>query len=128
MSDESLYEAVTFVSFVIFTVFLLVGALSTLTRAIRYAHAGQAWPRLLIRDLVLVGGLGLVFAMILGVRALGVGPSLAGNVPWAVFTGGIAVVSVATYCYFELFIIEKGDRDKSGEQRRPWRRRKGDPT
>lgn len=115
MNDEPLYQAVTFISFVLFTVLLFIGAISTLVRAVRYSHAGQTWPRLLVRDLLMVGGLGLVFAMILGVRALGLGGSLVGNVPWAVFTGGIAVTAVAVYCYFEIFVIERGDRDRSGE-------------
>jgi hypothetical protein len=115
VTDDTLYQTVTFIAFVLFSIAVFVGATSTLVRAIRYTHAGQAWPRLLIRDLLMVGGLGVVLALILGARALGLGAFLVGNVPWAVFTGVIAVASVAAYDFYELFIIEKGSRDKRGE-------------
>lgn len=114
MNDLTLYQTVTFATFALFTILLMVGALSTLTRAIRYTHAGQTWPRLLKRDLILVGGLGLVFGMMLGGRALGLAAILANNVPWAVLTGAIAIYSVAVYSYFELFIVEAGTRGGGG--------------
>lgn len=115
MSSADAYQTVTLWSFVIFTFLLLLGAFSTLVRAIRYLLARQRWPALLVRDLVTIGGLGVVFALILGARALEVSASLVGNVQWAALTGGLAIVSIGTYVVFELFIIEKGDRGPTGE-------------
>lgn len=116
MTDTDLSEAISLVAFVVFTVLLAIGAVSTLVRAVRYAHAGQTWPRLLIRDLILIGGLGLDFALILGVRFSGI--SLRGNVPWVVVTSLLAIVSIGTYVWFELRIIERGDRRRRRARRR----------
>lgn len=116
MTEKDAYETITLATFVVFTALLLVGAVSTLVRAIRYLHAGQPWPRLLVRDLILIGGLGMVFAMILLVRALGLSSTVVDNVPWALVTGAVAIISIGTCVFFELFVIEKGDRDETGEE------------
>lgn len=107
MVDADLSAALSLAAFVVFTALLTIGALSTLIRALRYVHAAQPWPKLLIRDLICFGGLGFDFLLILGVRFAGIGPSLAGNLAWVIITSAIAIAAVGTYVYFELFVIEQ---------------------
>jgi hypothetical protein len=95
---------------IVFLVGFAIGALTTLARVVYYSIHRIRRPRLLTRDVVVWGGLALSFAQIASVRFL---PSdvrtlfTTGNVVWALTTTIPAVVAVVTYCYFELWVIER---------------------
>jgi hypothetical protein len=108
-------------AFLIFTVALLLGAGATLARVVRYSVQGWHRPRLLTRDLFVIGGLALTVGTILAVRvarALGADVTgLATSIPWILFTTIPVVVAVVVYAWFELFVIERGLSDQPYAER-----------
>ena len=111
MNEATWVTVVNFGAFGAFCVLLLVGATSTLSRVAYYRMNGYRRPRLLGRDAILVGGFSLSFGLLLGAsiaRALGYDTStLASDIRWILITRIPAIVAVATYAYFELFVIER---------------------
>lgn len=100
-------ELISGVAFAIFAIAIVIGALSTLARTVRFWRGGQGIPPILWRDLSVIGGLGLDMGLIFAARAFNLGPYLAGNVLWTGVTGFIGVQAAVVYAYFELFVIEK---------------------
>lgn len=95
--------------FIAYTALLVVGASTTAARLVRFRRAGLPPPRLLGRDLVLVGGHAISLLFITGARVLVASNVISGNLAgqpwWWVVTSGPPLVAIATYVYFELFVI-----------------------
>lgn len=114
--DPVLTELIHTVAFLAFITLLLVGFLTTTARVAFYRVMRHALPRLLKRDIAVIGGLAASFGTILLVRALGIGPTLRENWLYAVLTDIPAISAVAVYVYFEVFVIERGkdhERDRT---------------
>jgi len=114
VENADLAKTISLVAFGAFTLLLLVGALSTLIRALRYRHALQPMPRLLVRDLIWQVALGVDFGALLVVRGLGLADEAERHVPWAILTSGLAVFAAATYAWYELRVIERPDAGSPG--------------
>lgn len=132
MTDEQLVAVVNAAALVSFFALLFVGAGSTLARVAYYRVWNFHRPRLLTRDLFLVGGFALSFGAILVVRALrAIGfdtAGLASNVWWSLGTALPALVGMAVYVYFEIWVIERGHDEMRDEMIRPPRPYDGDPS
>lgn len=118
MSD--LNDIVKLLEFWAFWVFLFVGAISTFARIGYYRAHGYRRPKLLVRDVVVIGGFALSFGLVLVARAASAAgydtSGLTDNLLWTLATGIPALAAVAVYAYFEIFIIERGvniDQDHS---------------
>lgn len=109
MTSAELVDAVHNVAFLAFWALLFIGAGSTVARVAYYRAHGFRRPRLLTRDAALVIGFALSFGLILLARALDL-QGLRDNVLWAIATDAPAITAVAVYVYYELFVIERGDR------------------
>lgn len=110
LNDPGLVAVIYLVSGIVFLGGFAIGALTTLARVLYYFLHHIQRPRLLTRDVIVWGGLALSFAQITAVRFLP--PDLRvqltqGNVVWALATTIPAVVSVCTYVYFEMWVIER---------------------
>jgi hypothetical protein len=101
-------DAVNTIILVVFTVLLFVGLGRTVYRWFEYRLAGIPVPPILTRDVISRGGLGFPFALILTARALGLGGVVSGQLWWSLLTGVPAIIGVATYTYFEFFVIRTG--------------------
>lgn len=112
MINEQAVDVIHAVAFSAFWVFLVVGALSVSARVAFYRARGYVRPRLLSRDAIFVAGFALSFGLILLVRVLPVAVvdavRLRDNILWALLTDAPGVFAVATFVYFELFVIERG--------------------
>lgn len=110
MPDKDLVGLISAAAFVMFTGAVIVGFLTTLDRVLYYAKHRVPRPRLLTRDVIVIGGLALSFGQIIAARFL-LSPEeravLGENVLWALSTSIPAVVSAITYAYYELFIVER---------------------
>ena len=99
--------------FLIFMVLLLIGATFTTARWVRYQRLGIRPPRLLIRDTALLLGLAIPLAAIAAVRVLGWTQFVSGpDGPywwWLIATGGLPIVGLAIYDYYELFVVERNE-------------------
>ncbi len=88
----------------------LTALLSTLSRAVRYQRMNWRAPRLLLRDIALLGGHGASILIALLIRYLGFPDDLiTGATPW-LLEGLIltpAIVGIGVYVYYELFVIER---------------------
>lgn len=110
----SLTEVLSVVIFGVFVLLLVVGAVSTASRSLRYRAAKRPQPRLLGRDRDLLIGLALPFLLIAAVRAFDLrevvnGPE--GPEPWwLLITGLPPLYALVRYCWFELFVIERGEQ------------------
>jgi len=120
---------IEFLVLVVFTALLSLGTIRTLARLVEYANARRPIPVLLWRDVVGQAGLALPFLLIAISRALGLGPVLAKMDWWILLTSVPAIISVATYAYYEYFVIDKYAKDvaSAGRDRRdPLLRRRYD--
>lgn len=113
MTDAEIVALVYSVGLLAFAAFALVGALTTAARIAYYLAHERERPVLLYRDAVVMIGFATTFGLLLIGRVLvrsGAisAESLRDNVIWAVLTTAPAVIAVATYVYFELFVIERG--------------------
>lgn len=110
-----LTELLSSLILLVFTGLLLVGAISTGSRWIRYRKTGFRRPRLLNRDVVLVTGLSIPFVLIAASRAFGLQPLVAGedgpHLWWLLLTGIPPIIAIAVYDYFELRVIERDQQD-----------------
>lgn len=110
MTDQQLVQLVYTVGGSIFLVGLFGGFARTLARVVYYLRHKAERPRLLNRDVLVIGGLSLSFGLITVIRFLPQEARIAlttGNVAWAVLTTVPAVIAVLVYLYFELWVIER---------------------
>lgn len=116
-------EAIDTATLIIFAVALAIGAGATLSRVIRYRVNGWDRPKLLTRDIQVIGGLALTVGSILLVRFLrirGVDVSgLATNVWWHLLTSIPGAWAVVVYAWYELFVIERADGRSYIERENP---------
>lgn len=103
--DHQIIVAVNVVVAALFIPLLVIGTLLTMARALRTKREHRAIPIVLKRDLVSRTFLTIPIAGIVLVRALGIN-GLADNIVWVVTTGAMFVISVGTYAFFEVFVIE----------------------
>lgn len=107
MQDEVAYRTLSALILAAFTVLALFGALLTWGRIAVYRASGYPRPRLLTRDAIVIGGLAIPFVLASIARAVGYMPN--GELLWVLATGLPALFGIATYVYYELFVI---DRDR----------------
>lgn len=101
------------VIFGLFLLLLLIGTASTYVRWLRYRRLRIPAPVLLKRDAILLGGLAIPFLLISAVRVIGISTVSGENGPelwWLLVTGIPAVLAIAVYVFYELFVIEKPRR------------------
>lgn len=95
----------------LFTLFAAIGAYTTSRRLLRYLRNNEDVPLILWRDVLARNLLALPFLAILFVRSLRVFgvdvDAIITSWQWVVFTSGPAVLGVAIYAHFEIFIIER---------------------
>jgi hypothetical protein len=94
----------------IFLFALFAGFARTLARVVYYLRNKSQRPRLLNRDVVVIGGLSVSFGLITLIRFLPPETRIAltqGNVVWALVTSVPACVAVCVYLYFEYAVIER---------------------
>lgn len=89
----------------VYTALLLVGFSSTLARAYQFRRRSIRAPRLLLRDIILVGGHAVSLVAVLGARASGSLASASASPMWWLLAGGAPVFAIAVYVYYELFVI-----------------------
>lgn len=98
---------------VLFTLFIVIGAITTTNRLLRYLRLNEDVPLILWRDVIARSSLAFPFIAIMVVRAFrAFGVNVDGIVngwPWVLFTSTPAVLGAAIYAYFELFVIERTD-------------------
>ncbi len=136
MSHAQLFNAL---NGAVFLVALLCGSLVTVSRVIYYYRNRLERPRLLTRDLVVIGGVAWTAALLVISRVAQVfGLDTSGlreSLLWAVATGVPASVAALTYTYYEVFVIERRStgwffqwrlRDKSPRRERQQNERAGD--
>lgn len=107
MAEADLARWISLISFVIFTILLWICSTSILVRALRYRQRKRTIPRLLFRDLFLMGGLATAFALSILVRALGLAAEAERSAVWALVVGTLGTGALATFLYFEIFVIER---------------------
>lgn len=113
MTDQAIVQLIYTIGGSIFLVALFGGFVRTLARVVYYQRNRAARPRLLNRDVLVIGGLSLSFGLITVVRFLPLETRLAlttGNVAWALITTVPACIAVLVYLYFEAFVIERPRR------------------
>lgn len=97
---------------IVFLVALVISLFETIRRVILYRIQGYPRPRLLTRDVIVIGGFAWTASLLLIARAFGaLGADISGlssNILWVSATGIPATVAVVTYAYFEIFVIERG--------------------
>lgn len=102
----------SFVTVVVFIGLLLIGAISTTARVIRYHRAGLKQPVLLGRDRDLLIGLAVPIVAILTVRAFDLG-ALVSNAEgphlwYLLLTGLPPIYALARYDWYEIAVIDRG--------------------
>lgn len=107
MNEAKLVEFVHAAAFGAFFLFLAIGAMSVGARVAFYRAKGFPRPRLLNRDAVFMLGFALSFGLVLSARVVDI-PNLRDNLWWALLTDIPAIIAVATFVYFEVFVIERG--------------------
>jgi hypothetical protein len=94
----------------VFLLALFAGFARTLARVVYYLRNRNQRPRLLNRDVVVIGGLAISFGLITLIRFLPVETRVSltsGNIAWALLTTVPAVVAVLVYAWYEYAIIER---------------------
>lgn len=108
-------EIVSALILIVFTGLLIVGAVSTLGRHLRYHRLKIRPPLLLYRDRDLLVGLSIPFVLISAARAFMWNVRNADGSPqlwWLLVTGMPPIYALARYCWFELFVIERPPRSR----------------
>lgn len=100
-------ETLTTIFFGVFVALLVVAAVTTVGRVVAKLFWHIPLPRLLIRDAITMAGLTLPFLMIFAARAASseFKEGLRGNLLWITVTSVPAIIALATYVYFEIFVI-----------------------
>lgn len=111
MTETELVGLIHSVAFGAFWILLFVAGLSTIARVAFYRVNRYKQPVLLKRDALLIGGFSISFGLILFARfAREAGFDISGlatSIWWALATDVPAIVAVATYFYYEVFVIER---------------------
>lgn len=110
MTDVQLVQLIYAAGGTVFLLALFAGALRTLARLAFYLRNRAERPRLLNRDVLVIGGLSISFGLIAIVRFLPPETRQAitqGNLWWAVGSTVPGVVAALVYAYFEWFVIER---------------------
>lgn len=102
-----MYELVSTVILVTFVVLTVLAFSRIGHRFLEYSREHLSPPLLAVRDLAFTGGLAFPFVAILAVRAFGWLELVRDQVWWSLFTGVPAILGIATFVYFEFFVIEK---------------------
>lgn len=105
MTEDQVIEVVNVLILAAFTFLLVIGFLTTLIRRFGLILKRIPAPRLLPRDLTLLGTLSWPFALILLVRAEELTRVVVGQLWWVLLTGIPPVFGVAVYVYYEIFVI-----------------------
>lgn len=118
MAATSWIEVFQLAAFLLFVVFVIGGAALTTIRLARYIWQRDHVPLILWRDVLARNGLAIPFTAILAVRVLrdtfGWDTSELVTSPWWVLSTSLpAVIGAGVYLYFEIFIIERGQVEKS---------------
>jgi hypothetical protein len=111
MTDTDVVAAIYTYGGIAFIVLIVVGAITTVARVLFYARNNAPRPRLLTRDVIVIGGLAWSFSLIVAVRFLPSEQRVAfttGNIAWALVTTLPALIAATTYVYFELFVVKRG--------------------
>lgn len=116
-------DVINAIAFAVFVIALVIGAGATLARFIRYHVQGWPRPKLLTRDVLVIGGLAIAAGALLTVRmmrAIGVDiTSLSTNLLWVALTTIPPVGAFVVYAYFEVFVIERGRDEPYREREQP---------
>jgi len=113
----SVNEILSAIVLFVFSILLTIGVVSTAARGLRYRRMKMQRPVLLGRDRDLLVGLAIPFALIAVVRAFGLQPFINDPVTsqphlwWLLITGLPPIYALARYDYYELFRIERVNRD-----------------
>ena len=110
MTDLQVVQLIYTVGGSIFLIGLFAGFARTLARVVYYLRNRAERPRLLNRDVLVIGGLSMSFGLITIIRFLPPEVRVAitsGNVLWALLTTVPAIVAVLVYLYFEIWVIER---------------------
>lgn len=116
---HSVREILPVVILIVFTLLVVVAAVSTSLRVIRYRRRGQRPPRLLPRDRDLFLGLALPFIAVLVVRAIPewrqyvVDEIGHPQIWWSLVTGLPPIYAMGRFVWFELRVIERDEDRKS---------------
>lgn len=108
LSEGELVDLLNGVGFFVFVALTIIGTISTVARAGRYARWNVAPPRLLFRDTCLFVGLSIPFVVVFAARVFGISEEARRTIPWIIATLVPAIFGVGVYVYFELFVIGKG--------------------
>lgn len=103
-------DSVYLVGGIVFLTFLFGGFVRTLARVVYYASNRAERPKLLTRDVLVIGGLSVSFGLITIVRFLPLEARLSltsGNVLWALVSTVPACFAVIVYAAYEYLIIER---------------------
>lgn len=110
VTDAETVQLIYTVGGSMFLLALFAGFIRTLARVVYYFRNQAERPRLLNRDVLVIGGLSISFGLITIVRFLPMDVRIAlttGNVAWALVTTVPAIVAVFVYAYFEYVVIEQ---------------------
>jgi hypothetical protein len=105
-ADRETITAINLVIAALFLPLLILGTGLTIARAVRTIRQKRPIPVVLKRDLVSRTCLTIPIAAIVLVRVFGI-TGLGDNILWVAGTGILFVVSVGTYAFFEVFVIER---------------------
>ncbi len=112
-----LNEIISVAILAVFVGLLLVGAVTTSLRVLRYRKLGIRRPVLLGRDRDLIVGLAIPFVVILTVRAFGlqefIGDPEGPHLWYVLLTGLPPIYALARYDFYEIFVIEAFGKGKS---------------
>ena len=107
-------EVWNIVVLLLFLSLLVLGAGATVLRGFHYLAVHEPMPKLLVRDMISRTGLAVPLTLLFGVRFLMPFISIQGlaqNPVWVLGTTVPAIVGVAVYAYYELFVLGGPDRD-----------------
>lgn len=118
-------QIINAVYFFLFVFFLVVGAFAAGLRLGRYFLSGERPPLLLWESVIEKFLLAIPFAGILAFRMLGM--DMQKQAWWVIPSGAAAVIAMATFAFFEIFLVEKDARKLRGPDDPRDPRRPGDP-
>jgi hypothetical protein len=105
MTDSTAADIAAGVVFVLFAALVVAITALVAGRIATYSHRHETAPVLLFRDAVTFSGLSFSFLMISIARVLELPPTYTRTVPWIVGTSLPALLGLAVFLYFELFVI-----------------------
>lgn len=119
MTEQAMYDLLAALIFSAFVSMLIAISASMIVRAGRWIKADESPPVLLIREIIGFSGLSLSFLAIATARVIELPVQYLRTIPWLVFTSLPALIGLAVFLYFELFVIGHGNsKEGNGENRR----------